>query len=278
VPGDGGEGGGIGNDAEGLIGVAIVDGKWKHQANYRHTPGFDIAEDSPQTVAFRHVEPMRWYKVDIFINWQNNTYKVRLVLAVDRHAVAVDDRCRGAVSTVSRCASTTTPWSWTCRLWAQKRLVWACTRSTRTSFGSMRHVGRFLLLISLLPLSRACVLSPSPAVFAGTPSARTKVHLSHRALCLSQVYVGPEHTFNFECPQTLSDQNLRMKRPIQSGWVMTGANASACRVPCCRVHDALTTIAHLCGYHRLVIVVTVVLCVDEQTSVRTRRSSTRRGT
>lgn len=86
VAGDGGLGGGVGNDAEGLIGVAIVDGKWKHQANYRHTPGFDLPVDSPQTVAFRHVEPERWYKVDIFIDWQNNTYKMRL----DDHTVVLD--------------------------------------------------------------------------------------------------------------------------------------------------------------------------------------------
>ncbi len=74
--GDGGEGGGIGGDAVGMIGVAIVDGKFKHAANYRHTPGSDLPPESPHTVAFRKVESNRWYKVDIFIDWYYNTYKV----------------------------------------------------------------------------------------------------------------------------------------------------------------------------------------------------------
>lgn len=76
VAGDGGNGNGFGNDATGLIGVAMVDGKFKHQANYRHVPGYDLPVDSPQTVAFRHVEADRWYKLDIFIDWGNYTYKV----------------------------------------------------------------------------------------------------------------------------------------------------------------------------------------------------------
>jgi hypothetical protein len=36
VAGDGGLGGGIGNDSMAMVGVAIVDGKFKHAANY-HT-------------------------------------------------------------------------------------------------------------------------------------------------------------------------------------------------------------------------------------------------
>lgn len=78
VPGDGGNGAGVANDAVGLIGVAIIDGKWKHEANYRHSPSLDLPPDSPQTVMFRHVQPLLWYKVDVFINWQNQTYKVRI--------------------------------------------------------------------------------------------------------------------------------------------------------------------------------------------------------
>ena len=87
-------GGGIGNDAEALFGIAMIDGKFKHQANYRHTPGVDLPSDSPQTVAFRHVQADTWYKVDFFIDWQNNTYKVSGV----QHGV------HGGVPTHSLCA------------------------------------------------------------------------------------------------------------------------------------------------------------------------------
>lgn len=76
VAGDGGEGGGYGADAEAMIGIAIVDGKFKHQANYRHTPGADLPPESPHTVAFRNVMSQRWYKIDIFIDWAFHTYKV----------------------------------------------------------------------------------------------------------------------------------------------------------------------------------------------------------
>jgi hypothetical protein len=76
VAGDGGEGGGYGGDAVAMIGVAIVDGKFKHQANYRHTPGVDLPPESPHTVAFRNVESDHWYKVDIFIDWASRMYKV----------------------------------------------------------------------------------------------------------------------------------------------------------------------------------------------------------
>ena len=78
VAGDGGEGGGYGNDAVSMIGVAIVDGKFKHQANYRHMPGADLPPESPQTVAFRHVHSNTWYKVDIFIDWTTHVYKLRI--------------------------------------------------------------------------------------------------------------------------------------------------------------------------------------------------------
>lgn len=77
VAGDGGKGGGYGADAVGMIGVAIVNGKFKHEANYRHTPGMDLAPNSPHTVAFQHAQSDHWYKIDIFIDWSAYTYKVR---------------------------------------------------------------------------------------------------------------------------------------------------------------------------------------------------------
>ncbi|CAE7941040.1 unnamed protein product, partial [Symbiodinium sp. KB8] len=78
VAGDGGEGGGMGGDAVVMIGVGVVDGSFRHDANYRHTPGVDLPAQSPETVLQRNVQAHLWYKVDIFINWANSTYKVRI--------------------------------------------------------------------------------------------------------------------------------------------------------------------------------------------------------
>lgn len=91
LPRDAGAGGGINNDSVALIGVALVDGKFKHQANYRHTPGMDLSPQSPQTVGFRNVQPMQWYKVDVYIDWERNVYKVR----IDDVTVALDVPFRG---------------------------------------------------------------------------------------------------------------------------------------------------------------------------------------
>ena len=82
VAGDGGEGGGHGADAVAMIGVAIVDGKFKHDSNYRHTPGTDLSPESPHTVAYRNVMSDHWYKIDIFIDWDFFQYKVRYGLAL----------------------------------------------------------------------------------------------------------------------------------------------------------------------------------------------------
>lgn len=143
VPGDGGEGGGVGNDAAALIGVAMIDGKFKHDSNYRHNPGVDLHPESPQTVGFRHVEPDRWYKVDIFMDWQNKTYKVR----IDDYTVALDQP------------------------------------------------------------------------FNGSRISRIGLYTYHQAVVwFDEIYVGPEDTMNFECPQTRKDQHLKMQRPVQSGW------------------------------------------------------------
>lgn len=63
VAGDGGEGGGMGGDAEVMIGVAVVDGNLRHDANYRHTPGSDLHPQSNESVIFRNIQAHRWYKV-----------------------------------------------------------------------------------------------------------------------------------------------------------------------------------------------------------------------
>lgn len=92
VAGDGGLGGGIGNDSMAMVGVAIVDGKFKHAANYRHTPGADVMPEATTTVAQRQVRSGRWYKVDIYLSWPDSTYKVR----IDDVTVVRNQTFRGA--------------------------------------------------------------------------------------------------------------------------------------------------------------------------------------
>ena len=67
-----------GADAEGMVGVGVVNGHWRHDANYRHTPGMLLHPDDPRSVMERYAENNRWYKVDILLNWANQTYRVRL--------------------------------------------------------------------------------------------------------------------------------------------------------------------------------------------------------
>lgn len=70
--------GGEGNDGVAMIGVTVVNGDWRHDANYRHTPG--SGRPPPKGVFFRNAQNDRWYKVDIFIDWTAtpHTYKIRL--------------------------------------------------------------------------------------------------------------------------------------------------------------------------------------------------------
>ena len=68
--------GGLGNDGIAMIGVSVVNGDWRHDSNYRHTPGAQLPP--PKGVFSRNVQNERWYKVDIFLDWSTNTYKIRL--------------------------------------------------------------------------------------------------------------------------------------------------------------------------------------------------------
>jgi hypothetical protein len=85
-------------DASVLVGVAAVNGRWAHGSNYRAVPGLafgggttgtggsgggtsasEASRAFPQdSTSAPGPQPGRWYKVDIFLDWHNKTYKVRL--------------------------------------------------------------------------------------------------------------------------------------------------------------------------------------------------------
>ena len=68
-----------------LIGIAVMNGHFMHAANYDTLPG--IAMDSKDALAQEFVERDRWYKVDVLINWFNQTYMIRIddnVRVIDR--------------------------------------------------------------------------------------------------------------------------------------------------------------------------------------------------
>ena len=61
-------------NAEVLIGVAVVDGTFRHGANFIGTPRSNEWEHTfDDDVALG-----RWYKVDILISWRTQTYSIRL--------------------------------------------------------------------------------------------------------------------------------------------------------------------------------------------------------
>ncbi len=45
-----------------------------------------------------------------------------------------------------------------------------------------------------------------------------------------EVYVGAEDTMNFECPITVADTNLRIRRPVQSNWREGGQSHSTAQL------------------------------------------------
>lgn len=72
-----GETGEAGADGTALIGVAVVDGAWRYDSNYRHLPGG--RSDQPQQHVFaRNAAANQWYKVDIFIDWEKKEFLIRL--------------------------------------------------------------------------------------------------------------------------------------------------------------------------------------------------------
>lgn len=79
-----------------MVGVGVVRGAWVHGSNYRHTPTASLAGArgnggagaAPRAAA---VQPNRWYKVDILLDWANYTYRLRL----DDATVALDQPFTG---------------------------------------------------------------------------------------------------------------------------------------------------------------------------------------
>ena len=80
MPRDGGVGGGFGGDGVVMVGAAVVRGIWKHGSNYRHSPGAALHPRAEEAEAGRGspAEYDRWYKLDFFLNWENQTYSIRL--------------------------------------------------------------------------------------------------------------------------------------------------------------------------------------------------------
>ena len=85
----------IGGDAEGMVGVGIVNGHWRHDANYHALPGMLLHQEDPSSVISRYVQSHRWYKVDVLLNWSNQTYRVR----IDDQLVAMDMPFHGSAVT-----------------------------------------------------------------------------------------------------------------------------------------------------------------------------------
>ncbi len=88
--------GNIGRDAEAMVGIGIVNGHWRHGSNYHAVPGMLLHQEDPSSVISKYVQSHRWYKVDVLLNWANQTYRVR----IDDELVALDMPFVGA--TVSR--------------------------------------------------------------------------------------------------------------------------------------------------------------------------------
>jgi hypothetical protein len=72
-----------------LIGIAVMNGHFKHAANYDTLPG--IAMDSKEAVVMEFAQHDRWYKFDVIINWVNQTYMIR----VDDNVRVIDRVFRG---------------------------------------------------------------------------------------------------------------------------------------------------------------------------------------
>ncbi len=72
-----------------LIGVAVSNGHLHHAANYDTLPG--VAMDSKDSLVMEFIEHDRWYKIDILINWFNQTYMIR----VDDNVRVIDHKFRG---------------------------------------------------------------------------------------------------------------------------------------------------------------------------------------
>ena len=76
----------IGSDGEILMGMAIINGRWFVGSNYRGSPSSPLNASSAASVVNHPIEFFRWYKLDFFISWANNTFTVR----IDDETVVVD--------------------------------------------------------------------------------------------------------------------------------------------------------------------------------------------
>jgi hypothetical protein len=69
-------------DARVMVGVGVVGGAWAHGANYRGAPGLALGARGASAASAppraRYAQADRWYKLDIFLDWANATYSVRL--------------------------------------------------------------------------------------------------------------------------------------------------------------------------------------------------------
>ena len=59
-----------------MIGVAFIDGSFRHAANFNHDPSGMMSRED--TIFKRNIRRNRWYKIDIIINWVANKYEIRV--------------------------------------------------------------------------------------------------------------------------------------------------------------------------------------------------------
>lgn len=145
VAADGGQGPEPGADADAMVGVAVVNGMWRHDANYRGVPGVLSHPADPGSHVPLPAAAHQWYKVDLLLNWANHTYTLR----VDDVTLALDQPFAGS---------------------------------------AVKRIGLYM--------------------FGGGTA------------WFDEVYAGEEYLAGFECPISVgaNTTDLRMARPIQSGW------------------------------------------------------------
>eukprot|EP00501_MAST-03F_sp_TOSAG23-6_P002165 GSMAST32.ASY1.ANO1.2265.1 assembled CDS len=64
--------------SESMIGIGIVNSNFLHGANFAHAMGFQGFQGGVSNTIKSGVDLLRWYKIDIYINWKDNVYDVMI--------------------------------------------------------------------------------------------------------------------------------------------------------------------------------------------------------
>jgi hypothetical protein len=191
-------------NAEVLIGVAVVDGTFRHGANFMHTPRSNEWEHTfDDDVALG-----RWYKVDILISWRTQTYSIRLdnVLKVRVTSIVFVSAFLPAARAFHSRA---------------RALFWSRCLVPRL---------RSPQLASPPYRTRAQVYA---APFVGEGTSAVMLHnFDAMTVWFDQIYLGDDDTMGFFCPRSKGRANgrfgdatvptngsrIEMDRPAQTGW------------------------------------------------------------